>query len=178
MKKLLNAIALAILLCAPLSVWAQMEIGKIPSEITLTGNAGGRLDGAAWISTESKDKVTVLFYVDPDEKDLNNPASEALKKEKFPLDHYQSYGIINMAATWLPNFAISSSLRKKQKKYPNTTYVRDYNKALVKQWGLTDDTSCVLAFDKNGKLIFRKDGLLDDQDIRNLISAVRTHLGQ
>jgi YtfJ family uncharacterized protein len=121
-------------------------------------------------------KVHVLFYVDPDEKDTNNDASEALDKEKLPGDKYQSVGIINMAATWLPNFAISSSLKDKQKRYPRTIYVRDYKKVLVNAWKIADDSSNVLAFDKQGKLIFRKDGKLTTEDIQKLIKSVRDHL--
>jgi len=99
-----------------------------------------------------------------------------LDKEKFPGDKYQSVGIINMAATWLPNFAISSSLKDKQKRYPRTTYVRDYKKVLVNAWKIADDSSNVLAFDKQGKLIFRKDGKLTTDEIQRLIKAIRDHL--
>jgi predicted transcriptional regulator len=78
--------------------------------------------------------------------------------------------------SWLPNFAISSSLKEKQKQYPTTIYVRDYRKVLVKKWGIADDTSDVLAFDKEGRLIFRKDGRLNKDDIETLLQAVRNHL--
>lgn len=158
------------------NAWAELEIGKVPKTVTLQAKAGGRLDGTSWSSIEFKDKVTVLFYVDPDEKDLNNDASEALKKEDFSLDKYQSYAIINMAATWLPNFAISSSLEEKQKIYTTTIYVRDYKKTLVKEWGLSDNNSDVLAFDKAGNLIFRKDGKLNGEEIKALIKAIRDNL--
>jgi hypothetical protein len=81
-----------------------------------------------------------------------------------------------MAATWLPNFAISSSLKEKQKRYPRTTYVRDYKKVLVNAWKIADDSSNVLAFDKQGKLIFRKDGKLTKEEVQTLIKAIRNHL--
>ncbi|MFH1630518.1 MAG: YtfJ family protein, partial [Pseudomonadota bacterium] len=115
---------------------------------------------------------------DPDERDLNNDTSEALKKENFPRDKFQSYGIINMDATWLPNFIISSSLEEKQKRYPTTIYVRDFDKVLVKAWGIADDNSDVLAFDKTGKLIYRKDGKLNAEDIKALLEIVRAHLNK
>jgi YtfJ family uncharacterized protein len=118
----------------------------------------------------------VLFYVDPDEKDTNNEASDALDREKFPRDKFQAVGIINMAATWLPNFAISSALKDKQKRYPKTTYVRDYKKVLVNAWKIADDSSDVLAFDKKGKLIFRKEGKLTAEEIQTLIKVIRDHL--
>ena len=117
------------------AAWAGMEMGQVPSKVELKQDLGGRLDGKPWSSDELKGKVHAIFYVDPDEKDTNNEASDALNKEKFPAAKFQSFGIINMAATWLPNFAISSSLEEKQKLYPTTIYVRDYKKVLVKAWG-------------------------------------------
>jgi len=153
-----------------------VEIGEIPPKVELKEKLGERLDGKPWSSEELRGKVHVLFYVDPDEKDTNNDASEALDKEKLPGDKYQSVGIINMAATWLPNFAISSSLKDKQKRYPRTIYVRDYKKVLVNAWKIADDSSNVLAFDKQGKLIFRKDGKLTPEDIQRLIKSIRDHL--
>jgi len=153
-----------------------LEIGEIPPKIELKEKLGGRLDGKPWSSDELQGKVYVLFYVDPDEKDTNNDASEALDREKFPDDKFQSVGIINMAATWLPNFAISSALKDKQKRYPRTIYVRDYKKVLVNAWKIADDSSNVLAFDKKGKLIFRKDGKLSPEEIQTLIKVIRDHL--
>jgi YtfJ family uncharacterized protein len=153
-----------------------IEMGETPPTVELRGKLGGRLDGKPWSSEELRGKVHVLFYVDPDEKDTNNDASEALDKEKLPSDKYQSVGIINMAATWLPNFAISSSLKDKQKRYPRTIYVRDDKKVLVNAWKIADDSSNVLAFDKQGKLIFRKDGKLTTDEIQRLIKAIRDHL--
>ena len=156
--------------------WAGLEMGQVPKEVELKGDLGGLLDGSPWSSKELKGKINVIFYVDPDERDLNNDASEALKKEKFPRDKFQSHGIINMDATWLPNFIISSSLEEKQKRYPDTIYVRDYDKVLVKEWGISDDNSDVLAFDNEGKLIFRKDGKLNAEDIQKLIQIIRANL--
>ena len=153
-----------------------VEIGEIPPRVELKEKLGGRLDGKPWSSEELQGKVYVLFYVDPDEKDTNNDASEALDREKFSSDKFQSVAIINMAATWLPNFAISSSLKEKQKRYPTTLYVRDNKKVVVNVWKIADDSNDVLAFDKQGRLIFRKDGKLTEGDIKMLIGVIRDHL--
>ena len=176
MKKVAGFLILVSLYLFIPQAFAELNIGEVPKTVTLADKLGGRLDGSPWSSTELTGKVSVIFYVDPDEKDLNNAASEALKAEGFSLEKYQSYGIINMAATWLPNFAISSSLEKKQKAYPSTIYVRDYKKALVDQWGIADDTSDVLVFDKTGKLVFKKDGLLSEQEVKTLVETVRSNL--
>ena len=153
-----------------------IEMGEIPPKVELKEKLGGRVDGKPWSSEELQGKVHVLFYVDPDEKDTNNDASEALDRENFPSDKYQSVGIINMAATWLPNFVISSSLKEKQKRYPKAIYVRDYKKVVVNAWKIGDDSSDVLAFDKEGRLIFRKDGKLTAEEIQTLVKIIHEHL--
>jgi uncharacterized protein len=153
-----------------------IELGEIPPKVELKEKLGGRLDGKPWSSEELQGKIHVIFYVDPDEKDTNNSASEAIDKEKFPKDDFHSFGIINMAATWMPNFAINMALKEKQERYPKTTYVRDYKKVLVNAWKIADDSSDVLAFDKKGKLIFRKDGKLNPVEIQRLIKTIRDNL--
>jgi len=160
----------------PAAAWAGAEVGRVPPNLELKDKLGGRLDGAPWSSEELKGKVHVLFYVDPDEKDTNNETSEALDREKFPSENFQSVAVINMAATFMPNFLISSSLKEKQEKYPRTLYVRDYKKALVHEWKLADDSSDVLAFDKDGKVIFRKDGKLTQEEIQELLKVVKENL--
>ena len=127
--------------------FAELPIGLVPPKIVLEGNSGGRLNGSQWTSDElNSGKITVLFYVDPDEADLNNHVSEALKAEKFDLEKYGSVGVINMAATWLPNFVLNIKLKTKQENYKNTVYVKDLQKKLVKEWDLTDDRSDVIVF--------------------------------
>jgi YtfJ family uncharacterized protein len=160
----------------PAAAWAGAELGQVPPNVELKDNLGGRLDGKPWSSDELKGKVHVLFYVDPDEKDTNNETSEALDKEKFPSEKFQSVAIINMAATWMPNFAISSSLKEKQEKYPRTLYVRDYKRVLVQEWKLADDSSDILAFDKSGRVIFRKDGKLTPEEIQTLLKVIKDNL--
>ncbi len=176
MKHLMMGL-LFVLAVLPITPVAQaIEIGEIPPKVELKEKLGGRLDEKPWSSEELKGKIHVLFYVDPDEKDTNNEASEALHKENFPGDQFQSVAVINMAASWLPNFAIASSLKEKQKRYPRTLYVRDNKKVLVTAWKIADDSSNVYAFDKQGKLIFKKEGKLTAEEIQTLIKAIRDHL--
>jgi YtfJ family uncharacterized protein len=156
-------------------VWA-LEFGEPPPKVELKEKLGGRLDATPWSSDELQGKLSVIFYVSPDERDTNNPASEALDKEKFPSDRFRSYGIINMAASMLPNFVINSALREKQERYPKTIYVRDYKKVLVHAWEIADHSSNVMVFDKKGTLIFRKDGKLTAEEIQKLIKTVWDNL--
>ena len=89
-----------LLLCSlPMWMMAELPVGETPTEIKLAGKAGSKVDGTPWSSSDIQGKVWVLFHADPDESELNNAASEALKAEDFPDDKYGSIAIINMRDT-------------------------------------------------------------------------------
>ena len=160
----------------PWMIKAELPVGKIPKVIVLSGKNGGKLNGESWNSNEIKNKVFALFHVDPDEADLNNEASEAIKAEDFDKQKYGSYALINMAATWLPNFALEMKLESKQKDYPDTVYVKDLDKILVKEWKLADDSSNVVIFDRQGKVIFSVDGKLNKVQIDLMLQEIKDNL--
>jgi predicted transcriptional regulator len=142
---------------------------KAPSCFSVFVDGGG-----PWKSDRFKGFVTILFYVDPDESDLNNAASEALKDANLPADQVRSVAVINMDATLLPNFLIQGKLEDKQKEYQNTLYVMDYKKVLVNEWGLGDHNNDVVIFDKQGKVLFSVDGQLNDSQIKQMLAAVKS----
>lgn len=144
--------------------------------VELKGDNGGRLNGKSWSSSEIQGKVFVLFYVDPDEKDMNEHVGQALKKANFSRDVYSSIAVINMAATWLPNFALESALKKKQETYPDTVYVKDLDKVLVKKWNLKDDSSNILVFNKNGQMVYKVSGKASQKQLDEVLAKVRENL--
>jgi len=159
------------LLLTTLTIFA-VTVGEVPKLVTIDADNGGRTDGTAWSSSMIKDKIHVLFYVDPDEKDTNNAFSEALKAKAYDRAKFASIAIVNLSATWLPNFAIESTLEKKQKEYPYTIYVKDKTKYLVKEWGLKDDSSDIVVFDKSGKVVYTYAGELDDTEIKKVLKMI------
>ncbi len=162
------------------SFYAQaVEVGQPVPEVQLQGKDGGRVDGSPWSTTEIRGKVITCMVVDPDAKDLNVHVEQALKAKDYPKDRYGSIAIINMKATWKPNWIINSILKKKQEEFPDTTYVRDLGYYIVDAWGLTRNNSyAVLTFNPEGKLIFVKDGELSQSDIDRLIGAIDRELAK
>jgi YtfJ family uncharacterized protein len=158
------------------TAYAGLKVGEKPAPVTLSGEDGGRVDGQPWSSDMIAGKVWSVFYVDPDEKEINEKMEAALKAESFPRDKYASMAVINMDATWLPNSAIAAKLADKQKEFPDTVYAKDMKKMLVKKWGLKDDDYDCLVFDKNGSLLYSKEGALSDGDIKEMIGIIRTAL--
>jgi YtfJ family uncharacterized protein len=155
---------------------AAIELGEVPSVVTINNENGGKVDGTAWSSDMLKGKIYTVFYVDPDERDLNNALADAIKAKNFDREKVNSVAIINLAATWLPNAIIESKLKAKQKKFPHTVYVKDKKKVLVKEWGLADDNSDILIFDQKGKLIYKKFGKVSEKEIQQVIKLIETNL--
>ena len=165
------------LMLFPTIVLAELPIGEIPPKVVLKDDLGGRLDGMQWSSEELvSGKVIVLFYVDPDESELNNHVSDALKAENYPKEKYGSIGMANMAATWLPNFAINMKLKSKQEQYKSTVYVKDLEKTLVKKWGLSDDNSDVAVFGKDGRVLYSVDGKFTYPQVKEIVKVVWDNL--
>jgi len=84
--------------------------------------------------------------------------------------------MINLAASWKPKFVIDQVLKKKQKQYPRTIYVRDVNKLLVSAWGLRDQDYHVVAFDPEGKVLFSKGGSLSADEVDTLLETIRSNI--
>ena len=170
MKKIILVISL---ICT--HVFA-IEMAKVPSNIVLEGDNGGKIDGSTWNSKMLKGKVHIVFYVDPDKRNVNEKLSKALKKRHFNRKKYASVAIINLAATWLPNSILEAKLKTKQKEFPDTIYVKDEKKILVKKWALADDNSDILIFNKRGKLIYKKFGKVSDKEIAVVLKLIEKNL--
>ena len=153
-----------------------VELGKVPVKATLFGENGGKIDGTVWNSSSLKGKVHILFYVDPDKKDLNKQLSQALKAKNYPREKVNSVAMVNLKATWLPNIVLEALLKSKQKEFPYTLFVKDKEKVLVKKWNLEDDNSDILIFNKEGKLIYKKFGKVSSNEIAKVISLIEKNL--
>ena len=152
---------------------AAPAVGSLLPTITLSGDAGGRVDGQPWSSQMLKDKVWMVFYVAPSHRDDNQELKDALHAAAFPSDKYGSVAVINMASSWLPNSIIASALQSNQEKYPLVTYVKDMNKALVTQWHLADNAFAMLLLDPQGQVISAKEGDLSKEEIAATIALIK-----
>ena len=67
-------------------------------------------------------------------------------------------------------------LESKQEEYPRTVYVRDNQKVLVEEWGLADDSSDIVLFDRDGTVLFSVDGQLSEVQIQELLGLIRKRM--
>ena len=70
---------IVILLCMVALQLFGLELGDKLPDIALTSNDGGYLDSNRWTSKDMDAKVNIIFYVDPDLKDLNDDFAKELQ---------------------------------------------------------------------------------------------------
>lgn len=155
-----------------------ISVGEITPRVIINAEDGGvvKNNGGMWDSDCMKNSLILLFYVDPDEKDTNTHFTDILKEKKYDKTKYKSIAVINLAATWKPNFILESILESKQKEFPSTIYVKDKNSILVDKWKLKDNSSEVLILSEDSKVLFYKSGKLDKKDIVKAIKIIEERL--
>jgi len=145
----------SVLLFSIFSIQAQQTaaVGKVVSSVKLVDSKNDPKD-IPFLG----EKTIVIFYNDPDVKDVNDPLSEALKAKNFSKEKYLGLGIANCKNTWAPNSAIRMMVRKKEKQFPGTLILLDEKLLLAKAWGLgdCDGISVVVVIGKDFKIKFVK----------------------
>ena len=163
---------IVILLCMVALQLFGLELGDKLPDIALTSNDGGYLDSNRWTSKDMDAKVNIIFYVDPDLKDLNDDFAKELQNLRLSEKELKVFVIINMQASWIPNMLIDTVLESKQKKFPEAHYVKDNSRVLVKKWALKDDDYDVVAVDANHQVIFSYSGKITPEFSKELIKKI------
>ena len=171
---MIKKIALSLVLVVGINA---LEVGKVVKPVTLEGKNGGLVkDGAKWNSDSLKGRVSVIFYVDPDEKEVNAKFSKIVERQKFDKENFIKVAIINLSATWKPDFVIEKLLSSQQKELPHNIYLKDKKSFFVREWGLKDDASNVVILSKEGKVLFSKSDVMNEYEIQKALSIVKKAL--
>lgn len=144
--------------------------------VILSEKQGETLEGDIFDTASLKGKTFLLVHIDPDQKDLNEKAQNALSEAKLSGPKYGSVVIINAKSTWVPDAILRTALRLNKKKYPDTIYVLDYSKTFVDQWNFKDNSSSFMIINSDGLPIFRREGKLSDKDIEEMIGLIKANI--
>jgi predicted transcriptional regulator len=171
MKRWLVVAVLAALVAAGPAGAEELKVGMKASDWSFPD-----ADGKAFTMETWAGKVLSITYVDPDESDLNEHFTEALKKAKdegrLKEEHYKGFGIADCAATWKPDALIRTIAGNKAKKY-NTTILFDYDASLRNAWGLAKDTSNIVILDKHRVCQAIVRGRVPDDKVASLVQLVQ-----
>ena len=149
MKKIFFVVLLVLLWTVSGAIAGDLKVGDKAPDWSFTDG-----DGKAFTMQNWAGKVLLVNYVDPDEKDMNEHFTDAVKKAKddglLREADYAGMGIVDCkAAPWKPDFLIKSLGAAKAKKY-NAIILFDYDASLRNAWGLKKDSANAILLDKNG----------------------------
>jgi predicted transcriptional regulator len=178
MARLVLISALAVLLTGSTAAAGELKVGDRAADFTLQDPTGKSYTLEA---PEFRGKVLSIFYVDPDESDMNEHVSEALKKaaDDKILDrtYYKGFGVTNLKATWKPNVIIKAIVKGKQEKY-QTTILLDYDYTILNLWGLQNDSSNLVVLDKERICRYLYKGKIPDPETPRIIALIKEYQGK
>lgn len=173
MKKILGVVVV-FLLCSVLNAFAaELKVGDKAPDFSLKDSKG---KAYSLQSPEYQGKVMSIFYVDPDEKDLNSHVEDALLKDPGLERNvrYKGLGITNLKASKLPNFVIKSAIKSKQEK-TGAVILLDYDFTILNLWGLKNDTSSLVILDKERICRFVYNGKLPPAEVENVLKIIKEY---
>ncbi len=148
MKKVFFTVLLVLLWSVSGAIAGDLKVGDKASDWSLADADGKLFTMQTWAG-----KVLLVNYNDPDESDMNEHFTDAMKKAKddglLKDVAYKGIGIADCKASWKPDALIKIIGGKKAKKY-NTVILFDYDASLRNAWDLKKDSANAILLDKNG----------------------------
>jgi hypothetical protein len=173
MKKAMAVVFFVLLWCAFSAGAAELKVGDKAPNFSLKDSQGKfySLD-----ADEFKGRVLSIFYVDPDEKDLNKHVEDALLKDSG-LDRNKTYkglGITNLKATKMPNFIIKSIIKDKQEK-TGSVILLDYDYTILNLWRLKNHSSDLVILDKDRICRYVYNGKLPPEEVIKAVNVIKEY---
>lgn len=112
------------------------------------------------------EKHILIFYVDPDARNQNAEFTEYLENNKIKSDKIFSFGIVNLADTFLPNSLVRTFVRVKERKVKEAIFT-DPSHILRDAWQIGDVNGkyTVLFITKDKKIAYYGSGELSKDQI-------------
>ncbi|OHE19042.1 MAG: hypothetical protein A2X96_07080 [Syntrophobacterales bacterium GWC2_56_13] len=173
MKKTVPFVLLGLLWTVSAAAAAELKVGDKAPDFKLKDSTGKQYSLA---SPEFEGRVMSIFYVDPDEKDMNVHVEDALLKDTG-LDRktrYKGLGITNMKATALPNFLIKGIVKSKREK-TGAIILLDDDYTILNLWGLQNDSSNIVIVDKERICRYIYKGKLPPEEVAKVIEIIKEY---
>ncbi len=137
-----------------------------------------------WKSSELTGRVFTVYHLAARDgiDEINKPYIDALidayLPEKMPDSPYKTITVLNTDdALWGTAGIASRRFEKSQKEFPYACYVNDEEGLIQKAWGLKSKESAVAVLNKEGKVIFFKEGKITDEEIKGVVRMIKKELG-
>ncbi|MBA5764541.1 YtfJ family protein [Vibrio sp. 404] len=133
----------------------------------------------AWSSNDMLGKVRVVQAIAgrSSSKEMNAPLMAAITASQFPSDSYQTTTIINQDdAIWGTGSFVKSSAQDSKIDFPWSSMVLDEDGAVASAWDLQTESSAIIVQDKQGKVLFVKEGSLSESDVKQVLELIAKNL--
>ena len=137
-----------------------------------------------WKTSETKGRVRTIYHlagrigID----NVNKPFIEALiaakLPEQLPDSPYKTITILNLADTmWGTHGIAMGQFEDSQRYFPYALHVADEKGVAREAWDLEPKQSAVIVLDKDGSVLFFKEGKLTPVEIRTAVGLIKGKLG-
>ncbi|GAM62478.1 protein ytfJ precursor [Vibrio ishigakensis] len=110
-------------------------------------------------------------------KALNKPMIDAIIEADFPQDKYQTTTIVNQDdSVWGTGSFVKSSAEDSKREFPHSSIVLDEDGAVAKAWDLEPKTSMIAVQDKDGNILWAKEGELTSTEVQQVITLLKENL--
>lgn len=140
---------------------------------------GGKTVHGTWSTAQLPGKVRVVFHLAgrSSAKEINEALVEALKKAELPHETYQTTTIVNTDdAVFGTGAIVAMMVENGKKEFPWSSVVVDAKGTVLKAWGLKKESSAVAVLNKQGQVLFTKDGALSADEVASVVSMVEAEL--
>ncbi|EGU36143.1 hypothetical protein VII00023_13252 [Vibrio ichthyoenteri ATCC 700023] len=110
-------------------------------------------------------------------KEMNAPLMAAITASQFPAEDYQTTTIINQDdSIWGTGSFVKSSAQDSKTEFPWSSMVLDENGVVAASWDLKAESSAIIVQDKQGKVLFVKEGVLSEDEVQQVLALIAQNL--
>ncbi len=132
-----------------------------------------------WATQNMLGKVRVIQAIAgrSSAKEMNSALMSAITAAEFPQDSYQTTTIINQDdAIWGTGSFVKSSAQDSKQEFPWSSMVLDKNGVIASSWALQESSSAIIVQDKQGKVLFVKEGALTTEEINQVLGLIKQNI--
>ena len=133
----------------------------------------------AWNSSSLTGKVHMIQHLAArlSARKINTAFTDRVTAAHFPSDKYLTTSILNIDdAFWGTTAFVYGELESNKKQHSYASIIADSRGKAQKTWQLKEKSSAIILLDKNGQVLFFKEGALTAQEIESTLELIKTHL--
>lgn len=110
-------------------------------------------------------------------KEMNAEFIEAIKVAQLPDENYQTTTIINQDdSMWGTGGFVKSSAEDSKRDFSWSSMVLDASGSVQSAWVLQKESSAIIVLDKQGNVLFIKEGKLTSTEVKQAITLVKENI--